>query len=182
VSDAIGDHDDAVRAGLLGPRGGHLAVQQARVDAHEHELDVAVPEHGSLGNGAGDACRDGGGRSCGAGRGEALGLDLHAVLADGHQRARELLGGLGIRTRSEGLDEHRKVETRNDCPGIMLGQDAARLVEGRATPKIAKDEHLLLVAQLGNRLLESSLEVIRAHLGHQGHSLDVILLAEDHLP
>ena len=47
MSNAVGDHDDAVGVDLLGPRGGHLTMQQARVDTDVGDLDVPVADHRS---------------------------------------------------------------------------------------------------------------------------------------
>lgn len=60
MSNAVGNHDDAVGVDLLGPRGGHLTMKQTGVDTDVGNLDVPVADDRSRRDGA---CRSSGGRS-----------------------------------------------------------------------------------------------------------------------
>ena len=45
------------------------------------------------------------------------------------------------------LDEHRQVDTGDDCPGIVALDEPADLVERRAAPQINEEEYLLQLRQ-----------------------------------
>ena len=179
MRNAVGDDDDAVRLELLGPSGGHLAVEQTAVDAHASELDVAVTKHRPR--------RD---RACGRGRGrgrllvlglEALRLNADAVLALGHEVRGDFLRRLGcVEARGVRLDEHRQVEARDDGPSVVAVDEGARLVEGRAAPQVNEEQNLLLVVQSGNGLLELGPELIGAHARLQAHDGNIWLVTKDH--
>ena len=177
---AVGDHDDAVGRDGLGPRGGNLAVQQARVHAHVRDLDVTVAQDRALGDGA----LAGDGSGCdGLSGGDALRLGDDTALGLGENLLGDVGRGLCAHAGAVGGDEHGQVQSGDRHPVLvtLLVQQQGDLVPGRAALQVDQEQDLVLVAEATYGLEELSPEVIRPHLGHKRHGDDVVLLAKNHL-
>ena len=179
MSNAVGNHDDAVGVDLLGPRGGHLTMQQARVDTDVGDLDVPVADHRSRRNGT---RRSSGGRSRLLLLGlQRLGLDAHAGLSLSHEMfCDRMCSVLCVKALRICLDEHRQVDTGDDSPGIVALDEPADLVERRAAPQINEEEHLLLVLEGSDCLLDLGTEVVGAHARLERDHGNRRLIAKDH--
>ncbi len=174
MGDGVGDHDDAIGRDLLGPGSGHLAVEQARVDADGRDLDVAVTQNRSLGN------RAGGCGSCHLsgllGGNHVLGLGADAVLGLGEDLLGHLKGGIGRHARAVRGDEHGKVEARQGDPTVMalLLKQARDLVEGGAAPQVDQKQGLLGVVEGRDGIQELLVHVVGTHVRSQGDCRDVM--------
>ena len=174
VSNAVGNHDDAVGVDLLGPRGGHLTMKQTGVDTDVGDLDVPIADDRSRRDGA---CRSSGGRSRLLLLGlQRLGLDTHASLSLSHEMfCDRMCSVLCVKALRICLDEHRQVDTGDDSPGIVALDESADLVERRAAPQINEEEHLLLVLEGSDCFLDLGTEVV----GARDHG-NRRLIAKDH--
>ena len=63
----------------------------------------------------------------------------------------------------------------------LARKQAVDLVEWSGAPKVDEEEHVLLLIERCDGILQLRLEVIGTHVGGQGHSSDILLRPKDHL-